>query len=906
MSNATSDVTVGPTPGAISIDIAAHPDFRTASGFLRNVFNGQERGVLALFCKPSNVSHFAHLDRPGWHSDAAFTAMQLRDHVNVYTAVGLQGARPEKGRGKEVGVISLPGFWADIDVAGPNHVALALPPKIEDAMGIVQAFPFKPTVIVYTGGGLQPYWLFKECWELDSDKERKKAKALSKAFQKHLQHLALDRGWAMDGTADLCRLLRLPGTYNRKQAEPVLVRYEVIGDGHRYNPSDFEDFLKVEADPELKAHVQGPAPEQPTAEFLRVLAGCPWIRHCKDDAASLAEPEWYRMLSILGRCKDGIHLAHELSRPYPKYSETETTEKLKQAMGAAGPATCAFIGGDLGCGRYCAECNHRGKIASPVVLGIPKRSKRGKDEASDGGHRRRSDLPNIQANDRQLRDVTRDSLAALRAFNNPPSIFVRAGKPVCVHKEENGRHVITEATDRILRNRLTRAADFYEVTTEGFTNCAPPMDMVKDILALPPMEWEFPALQGVIEAPALREDGTVITEPGYDVQSCLFYAQQDGLNMPALPDHPTADHIDVAAEMVHDVISDFPFVDVASRTNVIAAMLTPVVRPATKGPTPLALFDATTQGTGKSLLSEVVSIITIGREAPMFSAARDAEEWRKVLTSVLREGSAVVVIDNVTYRLDNGDFCKALTETTHGDRVLGKSETVNFPVRCAWIATGNNIQLGGDMPRRCYWIRMDAKCSKPFQRTGFKHKRLKEYVLKHRGELLAALLTLARAWFVAGRPEPRLTPVGGFEDWSVIVGGILQHAGIEGFLDNSNELYEQADIESIQWEAFLKMLDTVFYSEPFTVAQVWERMNDKTWNESTRQSQVTDRAEGLRAALPDFIAQAMDREGFFKQRLGFAFSEHLGRRYGDSQVRIERDVHDRHEKVARWKVVRNG
>src|ERR1035438_8229243 len=137
----------------------------------------------------------------------------------------------------------------------------------------------------------------------------------------------------MDGTADLCRLLRLPGTYNRKQAEPVLVRYEVIGDGRRYNPSDFEDFLNFEADPELKAHIQGPAPEQPTAEFLRVLAGCPWIRHCKDDAASLAEPEWYRMLSILGRCKDGIHLAHELSRPYPKYSDAETTEKLKQAMG---------------------------------------------------------------------------------------------------------------------------------------------------------------------------------------------------------------------------------------------------------------------------------------------------------------------------------------------------------------------------------------------------------------------------------------------------------------------------------------------------------------------------------------------------------------------------------------------
>jgi hypothetical protein len=895
-----------PVNRVIAIDLAGQPDFRAASGFLRSLFNGQERGVLALFCKPSNVSHFAHLDRPGWHLDAAFTAMQLRDHCNVYVAVGVQGTRPERGRGKEVGVISLPALWADIDTAGPNHVALALPPTIDDAMSIATAVPFKPTVIVYTGGGIQAYWLFKEPWELDSDKERKKAKALSKAFQKYLQNRALDRGWVMDGTADLCRLLRLPGTYNRKQAEPVLVRYEVIEGGRRYNPSDFEDFLDLEADPELKAHVQGPAPEQPTAEFLRVLAGCSWIRHCKDDAVSLPEPEWYRMLSIVGRCKDGVHLAHELSLPYPKYSETETAEKLKQAMGAAGPATCKFIGGDLGCANYCAECNHRDKIASPVVLGIPKRAKRGKGETSDGGHPRRSGLPNIQANDRQLRDVTRESMAALRAFNTPPSIFVRAGKPVCIYKEENGRHIITEATDRILRNRLTRAADYYEITMDGATNCPPPMDMVKDILAMPPMEWELPALQGVIEAPALREDGTIITVPGYDEQSRLFYAQQDGLDIPEIPDHPTADHIDVAVEMVHDTIADFPFVDAASRTNAIAAMLTAVVRPAIKGPTPLALFDATTAGTGKSLLSEVVSLTTSGREAAMFSAPRDSEEWRKALTSVLREGSAVVVIDNVNYRLDSGDFCKALTETTHGDRVLGKSQTINLPVRCAWIATGNNIQLGGDMPRRCYWSRMDAGCSKPFQRTGFRHKRLKEYVLKHRGELLAALLTLARAWFVAGRREPDLTPVGSFEDWSVIIGGILQHAGIEGFLANSNQLYDQADIESVQWEAFLKTLDTVFYGEPFTVSQVWERMSERTWNETNRQTRVTDRAEGLRAALPDLIAKAMDREGFFKQRLGFAFSEHLGRRYGDSQARIERDAKDLHDKVARWKVVRNG
>jgi hypothetical protein len=638
-----------------------------------------------------------------------------------------------------------------------------------------------------------------------------------------------------------------------------------------------------------------------------VLAGCPWMQHCKDDAAHLPEPEWYRMLSIIGRCKDGGQIAHEVSQPHPKYAPAETNEKLLQAMGSAGPATCAFIGNDLGQRRYCSRCRHRGQIKSPIVIGIPRRATRVSDapvvmepDCADTPR-----LPNIRTSNRQLRDISREALLALRAYNNPPFLFARSGKAVSVTAEESGRHVITDVSDPVLRNRLTRSADFYEIGREGIRNCAPPMDMVRDILAMPPVEWEFPPLQSIIESPALREDGTLITQPGYDARSRLFYAPDPALVLPEFPERPTADHLDVAVEMVLDIIADFPFVDAASRANAIATMLTQVCRPAIKGPTPLALYDATSAGSGKTLLSEVVSLIGSGREGALFSAPKAEEEWRKQLTSVLREGSSIVIIDNVNYRLDSGDLCKALTETIHGDRILGLSQTVNLPVRCTWIATGNNIQLGGDMPRRCYWIRMDAKCSKPFERTGFRHKRLKQHVLAHRGQLLAALLTLARSWFIAGCPEPNITPLGSFENWTIIIGGILEYVGIEGFLANASALYSQADAESAQWEAFLMTIEAVFYSEPFTAAQVWDRMNDRTYNADTRQSVLTPGAEKLRAALPEFIAKAMDREGFFKQRLGFAFSDRVGKRHGDAQARIERDPDDTHAKVATWRVAKN-
>ncbi|MBZ5592778.1 MAG: hypothetical protein LAP39_11115 [Acidobacteriia bacterium] len=880
---------------------------RIAADFLRGVFGGQQTGFIALFNKPSKHSTFLRLGNESWYAEAARIAMLAREKENVYFAIGVQGQQPHRGRGKQAGVIALPGLWADIDVLGPNHAATNLPPTLEDAWSIVRTIPFKPTVAVYSGGGIQLHWLFREPMETVTEKDRSTAKRLSKGFQELLVRIAALSGWSIDNTADLCRLLRVPGTYNRKQETSALVQYEVIDGGQRYNPLEFEELVELEADPELKAHIQGAAPESPSAEFLRVLAGCPWMQHCKDDAVRLQEPEWYRMLSIVARCRDGNQIAHDMSKPYPKYTAAETEEKLRQARGAAGPSTCAFIENELGQGEYCSRCKHRGKIRSPIVLGVPKRARPTVDNKS-GAQRHTADglrLPNIQTTDRQLRDISRDALGALRLFNNPPSLFARAGKSVCVTEEETGRHVITEVSDRILRNRLTRSADFYEVGHKNVRNCAPPMDVVRDILAMPPVEWEFPPLQGTIESPALREDGTLITSPGYDEASRLYYAPDPALNLPEIPEQPTTDHIEVAIELVMDIIREFPFVDVASRANAVASMLTPVCRPAIKGPTPLVLFDATAQGTGKTLLSEVVSLIVSGREGPLFSAPREAEEWRKQLTSVLREGSAIVILDNVKYRLDSADLCKALTETIHGDRILGQSQIINLPVRCTWIATGNNIQLGGDMPRRCYWVRMDAKCPRPFERTGFQHKRLKQYTLAHRGELLAALLTLARAWFVAGRPQPDVIPVGSFEDWTTIIGGILQHAGVEGFLANSSQLYQLADAESIQWEAFLKTLDGVFYSESFIVAQVWEQINEKTYNVDTRKTVPTQHADELRAALPDFIGQMMDREGFFKQRLGFAFGERVGRRYGDAQFRIERDGEDSHGKVARWKVITN-
>src|SRR4029450_8876687 len=157
-------------------------------------------------------------------------------------------------------------------------------------------------------------------------------------------------------------------------------------------------------------------------------------------------------------------------------------------------------------------------------------------------------------------------------------------------------------------------------------------------------------------------------------------------------------------------------------------------------------------------------IIVTGQPGGMFSAPRDEDEWRKQITMALMNGRSIVIIDNITRPLYSPELCKALTEGLRIDRVFRTHEEIALPVKAAFLGTGNNIKISGDMPRRCYWVRMDATCSAPFLRTGFKIENLKAWAIEHRGELLAALLTLSRAWYAAGCKKPSVKPLGSFDD----------------------------------------------------------------------------------------------------------------------------------------------
>lgn len=291
--------------------------------------------------------------------------------------------------------------------------------------------------------------------------------------------------------------------------------------------------------------------------------------------------------------------------------------------------------------------------------------------------------------------------------------------------------------------------------------------------------------------------------------------------------------------------------------------MTPIVRPMIAGRVPMLLLDKPQMGTGASLLAELIVTIATGSSAAMTQAPTARDEWGKLLLSELSAGRAVIVFDNLTGVLSSSELSTAITQRVYNGRVLGKTQTLRVENQPCWIATGINIALGGDLPRRCVWVRMDPKDARPWlrDRSAFRHPDLLAWATRERGRIIAAVLTIARAWIRDGRRVPDGTPrLAVFEDWCEVLGGMLSVMKVEGFLGNLDQQYEEADIEAPQWGAFLEKWHERFGEKPVTVAELIDELE--------RNASALYVDQTVRGSAPDEVLEAIAVRGRGNQKLG--------------------------------------
>lgn len=160
------------------------------------------------------------------------------------------------------------------------------------------------------------------------------------------------------------RILRLPGTVNRKPNKLDTLAELLQA---RMVPQDFclktlSGLPNVSQKDSLSERTMA---RYPKVDSNAVLAGCNFLKHAKENAGSISEPEWYAALSITARLENGTEISHEFSKLHPKYSKEETDKKIEQALDASGPRKCDNI---AALGFDCHSCPNYKQVVSPILI----------------------------------------------------------------------------------------------------------------------------------------------------------------------------------------------------------------------------------------------------------------------------------------------------------------------------------------------------------------------------------------------------------------------------------------------------------------------------------------------------------------------------------------------------------
>lgn len=393
--------------------------------------------------------------------------------------------------------------------------------------------------------------------------------------------------------------------------------------------------------------------------------------------------------------------------------------------------------------------------------------------------------------------------------NDPPQLFSMSPSAVLLR---DGSLIPLDADGWLLY--VARRVTFVVPAVNGPKAVAPPAAVMK--LVPPVVTPEIPPLDGIVATPYLDRDGNLVSDDGYHPGTRLVL-HSGGFKIPPVSASLSPEDVAQAVKLLtEEWLADFPFASPADQANAIAVPLGMTGR-MFFALAPLHVFDASTAGSGKNMLATTISMIVTGEPARVMELPAEGEEQRKKITSALLSGRELIVWDE-SHVIAGRTLAAILTAEQYSDRLLGSNKLICVANRFTQVALGNNTEVWGDLKRRVVPSRLVPDTEHPEHRASFRHPNLEQWGRDHRGELLAALLTIWLNWAVKGKPEAD-AGMGSFERWARTVGGALQAAGIEGFRASTPGWLADADDDD-GWGDHLAELHARWPGQWFTVAEV--------------------------------------------------------------------------------------
>lgn len=681
-------------------------------------------------------------------------------------------------------------LWTDID-----HVT------VDEARDrITKASLPAPSIIVNSGNGVHVYWLLDEPYVIDDagdpppvetewiesrDGRKKPRKYIVENGDKvyldqrrhvsrlspkaeHLQDVLAGIAKVLGGdhTKDLSRLLRLPGTLNRKDqrngSEPVPTALVECDPTRKYPLATFEPLKS--ASPETEKAKQIAAMPLPTPRKISVsksdklaelIAGssiaaagsrseADFAVCCYAIRNSIAKEEVWAQVEQVGKFAEQGRRYFDMTWDNAEYDvRSATFDKLQKRASPKGRRASLPSDDSTGGGE---------------TAGV---------EVEDGGGGRCMIV--VDPTTTPVADTLHQVTDQLLSTGN---CFSRAEQLVVIHDQT----IASILSSPELAGLLNQHVEFFFVDEEAGQYKPLPPAYANTWLNNRVERCRLPVIKLFTRNPVYTEDWRLVA-PGFDGQSGIYYA---GPKVEVRSDTSRLDTL----------LRDFCFKSPGDRTNYIGMLLTALLIPRFVGSKPAALFNGNQPELGKSILAQIIATLRDGHPAETATYNPNDEEFEKRLGAIVRRGVTTIIIDNAKGRARNPRIESACLERSITDpilsyRLLGYSQEIRAENSHIFCITANTPDVSRDLVTRSAVINLYYEGDP--ERRSFSIADPEGYAEEHRLELLGELIGMVERWKASGMPKASVHSRFNKRGWGTVVGGILEACGEPDFLANADE-----------------------------------------------------------------------------------------------------------------------
>jgi len=318
----------------------------------------------------------------------------------------------------------------------------------------------------------------------------------------------------------------------------------------------------------------------------------------------------------------------------------------------------------------------------------------------------------------------------------------------------------------------------------GWVNADPSQQTLRSLLARGKFSL-LPTVRTITQCPYLNRNLEAEFKYGYNAETEVFLTRDVPL-LSTLPHNPSREEAISSLYYLRDFFKTFPFASETDFSVALSALLS-AVNQVNLDNIPLHAFNAPAAGTGKSLLADVISLITTGKTISVMSQGKDEAETEKRLHSAMLAGDTLISLDNCDEPLGGDVLCQILTQPSIRIRPLGVSKLIDAEKTCMIVATGNNMVFEGDITRRTLSCELDAQMERPETRK-FDFD-IKERAVAERDNIIFHCMIIFKAHGTrANVTKSNTTPLGSFEKWSRLIRDPLVWLGMPNPVDSQKNI----------------------------------------------------------------------------------------------------------------------